>query len=119
MDQTKPTFGVSTEDITNNSNVAQSSENVVAQSSENVVAQDSTKKAQKQKRQEIGAIWERTSRKNTPYLSIKLNLPKSTLEELLKTCTSEEVNMTFLGFPNERKESGDSKPKFCLYEKLD
>lgn len=70
----------------------------------------------KQERPEVGAIWERSSKANKPYLNVKLNLPKSKLQQLLATASGEEVNLSLVAFPNEYKETGDNRPAFRIYE---
>lgn len=69
-------------------------------------------------RPEIGAIWERSSKANKPYLNVKLNLPKSKLQQLLATASGEEVNLSLVAFPNEYKETGDNRPSFRIYEEM-
>lgn len=68
------------------------------------------------RRQELGAIWEKTSRNNRPFLNVKLNLPKSKLLELLAKCQGEEINVNLIAFPNDHKQQGDNRPSFRIYE---
>lgn len=70
-------------------------------------------------RPEIGAIWERSSKTNNkPYLNVKLNIPKSKLQQILATASGEEVNLSLVAFPNEYKETGDNRPAFRIYEEM-
>lgn len=72
----------------------------------------------KQDRPEIGAIWQRNSKTNKPYLNVKLNLTKSKLQQLLAAASGEEINLSLVAFPNEYKETGDNRPAFRIYEEM-
>lgn len=68
-------------------------------------------------RPEIGAIWQRSSKvSNKDFLSVKLNISKKKLQELLAASTGEEINLSLVAFPNEYKEAGDNRPAFRVYE---
>lgn len=69
----------------------------------------------KQTRLEIGAVWQKNTKANKPYLNIKVTLSKNKIKELL-TASEEEVNLTFVGFLNETKVEGDNRPTFRLFE---
>ena len=68
-----------------------------------------------QQRQEIGAIWSRTSKVNTEFLSIKLNITKEFLKQLSET-TEEVVSVNLIAFPNRFKDEAPNRPDFRIYE---
>jgi len=67
-------------------------------------------------REEVGAIWQRLTKNNRTYFNIKLNITKAKLQEILASTSTEEVNLSLIAFPNDRKQDGDNKPAFCIYE---
>lgn len=67
-------------------------------------------------RKESGAIWERTSRANNKFLSIKLNMSKKALQELLAKSTTEEVSIGFVAFPNKSQNGDPKRPTFRIFE---
>ena len=67
-------------------------------------------------RAEIGAIWEKISKSNNRFLTIKLNIPKKVLQELLAKSTTDTIETGFIAFPN-RSYNGDSRrPTFRIFE---
>lgn len=69
-------------------------------------------------RPEVGAIWQQISKANKPYFNIKLNISKSKLQELIAAANGEEINFNLIAFPNDRKENGDNRPAFRIYEEI-
>lgn len=69
-----------------------------------------------QARPEVGAVWQQQSKADTPYLNIKLNIPKSKLLEMIAGTATEEVKVSLVAFPNKHKENGDNRPDFRIYE---
>jgi len=67
-------------------------------------------------RKESGAIWERTSKANNRFLSIKLNMNKKALQELLAKSTTEEVSIGFVAFPNKSQNGDPKRPTFRIFE---
>jgi len=67
------------------------------------------------KRQEVGAIWTRTTKSNSEFLSIKLNITKELLKQLSET-TEEIVSVNLVAFPNRYKDGNDTRPDFRIYE---
>jgi hypothetical protein len=67
-------------------------------------------------RKESGAIWERTSKANNRFLSIKLNMSKKALQELLAKSTTEEVSIGFVAFPNKSQNGDPKRPTFRIFE---
>lgn len=67
-------------------------------------------------RKESGAIWERTSKANNRFLSIKLNMSKKALQELLAKTTTEEVSIGFVAFPNKSQNGDPKRPTFRIFE---
>lgn len=88
----KPTFGVTTVTTTEASNVPVN------------------------ERKESGAIWERTSKANNKFLSIKLNMTKKALQDLLARSTSDEVSIGFVAFPNKSQNGDPKRPTFRIFE---
>lgn len=69
-----------------------------------------------EERKEAGAIWERTSRANNKFLSIKLNMSKKSLQELLAKSTTDEVSIGFVAFPNKHQNGDMKRPTFRIFE---
>ena len=69
-----------------------------------------------EERKEIGAIWSRTSKANTQFLNIKLNIPKKVLQEILAKSTAEEVSIGFVAFPNKSQNGDVRRPSFRIFE---
>ena len=67
-------------------------------------------------RPELGAIWTRTSKSNTEFMSIKVNLTKTKLQELLNNSTTEEVQLNLVAFPNKQYEENSKRPNYRVYE---
>ena len=67
-------------------------------------------------RKESGAIWERTSKANNRFLSIKLNMSKKALQELLAKTTTEGVSIGFVAFPNKSQNGDPKRPTFRIFE---
>ena len=67
-------------------------------------------------RKESGAIWERTSKANNRFLSIKLNMSKKVLQELLAKSTTEDVSIGFVAFPNKSQNGDPKRPTFRIFE---
>lgn len=67
-------------------------------------------------RKEAGAIWERTSKANNRFLSIKLNMSKKALQELLAKSTTEEVSLGFVAFQNKSQNGDPRRPTFRIFE---
>lgn len=67
-------------------------------------------------RKESGAIWERTSKANNRFLSIKLNMSKKALQEILAKSTTEEVSIGFVAFPNKSQNGDPKRPTFRIFE---
>lgn len=88
----KPTFGQVTVNTTEASNVPVS------------------------ERKESGAIWERTSKANERFLSIKLNMSKKVLQELLAKSTTEDVSIGFVAFTNKSQNGDPKRPTFRIFE---
>ncbi len=68
-----------------------------------------------QQRSEIGAIWSRTSKTNSEFLSIKLNITKEFLKQLAET-NEETVSVNLVAFPNRFKDEAPNRPDFRIYE---
>lgn len=92
MENSKPTFGSTVVTTTEASNVPVN------------------------ERKEAGAIWERTSKANNKFLSIKLNMSRKALQELLAKTTAEEVSIGFVAFPNKSQNGDNKRPTFRIYE---
>lgn len=69
-----------------------------------------------EERKEAGAIWERTSKANNKFLSIKLNMSKKALQEILAKSTTEEVSIGFVAFPNKHQNGDLKRPTFRIFE---
>lgn len=65
----------------------------------------------KPKREEIGAIWKKTTRSNEDMLNIRIS--KSKLQELLQTPDS-EVELKLVAFSN--KTTNEKQPNFRIYK---
>jgi uncharacterized protein (DUF736 family) len=75
----------------------------------------STNSTEEKKEKEIGAIWSRTTKSNSKFLSIKLNITKEQLKQLAET-TEDVVSVNLVAFPNRYKEESDNRPDFRIYE---
>lgn len=69
-----------------------------------------------EERKESGAIWERISKANNRFLSIKLNMSKKALQELLAKSTTEDVSIGFVAFPNKHQNGDPKRPTFRIFE---
>lgn len=69
----------------------------------------------KPKRDEAGAIWSRTTKNNTEFLSIKLKFSKDFLKKLTEL-NQEEVSVNYVAFPNDYKKDNQTRPDFKVYE---
>jgi hypothetical protein len=59
---------------------------------------------QPMQKKEVGAVWKKTSKKGTEYLSIALK------PELIKNPAR------LMAFPNKYKQPGDKKPDYTIFE---
>ena len=67
-------------------------------------------------RSEIGAIWNRQSKKtDLNYMTIKLELSKDKLKQLLQSEDSQVV-FNLIAFPNKTQNGNDNRPSFRVYE---
>lgn len=67
------------------------------------------------KRSDIGAIWERTSKSNMKYMTLQLELDKEELLEKLKT-SGDKFTLNLVAFINKYKEGNAKRPDFKIYE---
>ena len=67
-------------------------------------------------RTEIGAIWKSISKNNNEFLNIRLKLTKEVLTQLLSSTENEEVNVSFVAFPNKTNDGISSRPVYRIYE---
>jgi len=68
-------------------------------------------------RKEAGAIWEHTYKASNKFLSIKLNMSKKSLQELLaKSTTDEDISIGFVAFPNKSQNGDPKRPTFRIFE---
>ena len=68
-------------------------------------------------RPEVGAVWERQSRNNMDYLSIKLELTKEKLQTLLSK-EGDIVRVNLVAFPNKTHNGNLNRPNFRIYEEI-
>lgn len=68
------------------------------------------------RRDELGAIWERTSKANEKYMNIRLKLPVSKLKQLLEEAEGEEVAVNLVGFKNKTAHEAPNRPIYRIYE---
>lgn len=71
---------------------------------------------QQQERKEIGAIWKAMTKANKPIYNVKLNLPKSKVEELLSKAEGDTVQVSLVGFDNEYAQGDSKRPVIRMYE---
>ena len=71
----------------------------------------------KPKREEIGAIWEKISTRNTKFMNVRFNMSKKKLLDMIESSTEgDNVKISFVAFPNDGHEGVDSRPVFRIYE---
>lgn len=71
---------------------------------------------QQQERKEIGAIWKSTTKANKPIYNVKINLPKSKVEEILSKTEGDTVQVSLVGFDNEYANGDNKRPIIRMYE---
>ena len=72
-------------------------------------------------RPELGAIWKNSSKNNSEFMTIKLNMPKSKLQKILETAKVDEngnVSVGLIAFPNKNQDGNIKRPAFRVYEEL-
>jgi uncharacterized protein (DUF736 family) len=79
--------------------------------------QEEVKTEDKSVRSEVGALWKRQSRSNMEYMSIKLELSKEKLQNLLSK-EGETIQVNLVAFPNKTHNGNMSRPNFRIYEEL-
>jgi uncharacterized protein (DUF736 family) len=80
-------------------------------------ATEEIKSTEKSSRPEVGAVWKRQSKSNMEYMSIKLELTKEKLQNLLLK-EGETIQVNFIAFPNKTHNGNNSRPNFRIYEEL-
>lgn len=74
-----------------------------------------TTTTEKTKRSEAGAVWNRVTKNNTEFLSIKLKFTKEFLKKLTEL-NQDEVAVNYVAFPNDYKKDNQTRPDFKVYE---
>ena len=75
--------------------------------------------ARRKQRIEYGCIWERTSKANMKYFTIKLKMTKTELQTLINSPEVDgAVNVNLVAFPNKTYEENSNRPIFRIYKEL-
>ena len=72
-------------------------------------------------RPEVGAIWKNSTKNNSEFMTIKLNLPKSKLLSIVENAKQDEngnVSVALVAFPNKNQDGNSRRPAFRVYEEL-
>jgi uncharacterized protein (DUF736 family) len=72
----------------------------------------------KSKREEVGAIWEKTSKSGMNFMTLRLKMPKERLQKLIDE-SPDVVNIGFVAFPNSNQQGDTKRPSFRIYEDED
>jgi uncharacterized protein (DUF736 family) len=72
-------------------------------------------------RPEVGAIWKNSTKNNSEFMTIKLNMPKSKLLAIVENSQTDEngnVSVALVAFPNRHQEGNSKRPAFRVFEEL-
>jgi len=75
----------------------------------------------RKERNEIGAVWSRTSRKGSPFMTIKVKLGPEELENLfeqIETIGDDKAELFLVAFPCDGGEVNDRKPTFRVFKDM-
>lgn len=75
---------------------------------------------EKSEREELGAIWEKTSRADRKFMNVRFKIDKQKLMDMINNSTEgDKVKLSFVAFPNDNHDGVDSRPNFRIYESKD